>query len=109
MRNGLIAGVRSRFQNIKGRLHRHPVDRVEHQGAPLTHIAAHIDKTPQGVGLERGNQTTGPASQRARLETGCILQLPRYLQQVPDDHLIVGLCSTGLIDGARHSGRLDWN
>ena len=78
-----------------------PLRRAEHERTALRGVAAHGHESLQRLGLQRCNQPRGAAPERAEVGARRALQLVGNLQQVADDHLVVGIGAAMVVDGFR--------
>ena len=94
----LAAGVPRRLDDLDHGVNRHAVRGVEDERAALPDVAAHLHQPAQRLGPQRRNQRGRAPAQRAGFLRGGRLQLAGDLQQVPDDHLIVGFGASMFVD-----------
>jgi len=85
-------------------IHREAVRRIDRELGALRGVASHLDQAPQRRGLQCPDEFGGPTAQRDPLRAPRVLQLIRDLQQVADDHLVVGRVLGMRVDGARDRG-----
>ena len=104
--NGLTAGICGGLQDLEHRVHGHALCGVEHKRPALRVVAAHLDEPAQCLWLECRNQPSGAPAQNAGIAGRGFIQLARDLQEVADDHLVVGLDALVFVNGPRDNGRL---
>ena len=68
----------------------------------MDRVSTHLHQALQRVGLHRRDQPRGPVAQRRGLGAAGVPQLLGDLQEVTDDHLVVGRRTRVLVDGPRH-------
>ena len=96
MGNRLTAGFGRRLDDFDDRVHGHAAGRIEHERAALRDVAAHLDQPPRVSRVSARDQARGAAAQRLRLRRRTRLAARGDLQQVADDHLVVGRARRGV-------------
>ena len=98
MRDRLPLGRRGGLDEPHHCVDRHSLRGVEHESAPLRGIAAHLEQSLQSVRLERADESGDATLQPRRLAGAVGAHLARDLEEVADDHLVVGQLLVVLVD-----------
>jgi hypothetical protein len=104
----MLRSLCGRPHHLEDGIDRHPVRSIKHELAALGHIASHFDQAAQRIGPHFRDELRRAPPQLHRFLTADGLQLLGDLQQVADDHLVVGFALGMVVDRLGDHGRLGW-
>ena len=102
-----MGGRRVRAEDLDDRVDRHAMGGIQHELVPLGEISSHIHQAAERFGPELRDHARRALPQLDRLPSPSRLRLFGDLEEVADDHLVVGGALLVLVDGLRHHRRLE--